>query len=105
MELSTALNGGTTCETTTGWQCTGLGWMNQSTKSASNNIIRALGLPLAADCFGGTCAWRGYVAFYASSTENGSSIYTRYLDYGHNTINRSLYAETYSMSVRCLKDY
>lgn len=105
IELTTALNGGVVCETAADWQCAGLGWMNSNTKTSSNNVIRALGLPLAGNCTSGTCNGRGLTGIYWSSTESGGSTWRRYFPRNDNTIFRSTYVQGASFSIRCMKDY
>lgn len=104
-ELSAALNGGVSCEVDNTWACNGLGWMNQNTRTTSNNIIKALGIPLAGLCSGGSCYDRGSNVFYWSSIESAGSAWRRVFDYGADSVYHDTNAQTNAFSVRCLKDY
>ncbi|MGE4444130.1 MAG: FISUMP domain-containing protein [Candidatus Altimarinota bacterium] len=103
--LSTTLNG-SLCETTTGWQCSGLGWMNNHTKTASNNIIQALKIPLAGFRYadGSTFGNRGYYTYLWSSSVSGTYAYSRYFYWSYDAVHRNTSNQANGFSVRCLKD-
>ncbi|EKE28077.1 MAG: hypothetical protein ACD_3C00105G0015 [uncultured bacterium (gcode 4)] len=107
-QLSTALYG-SACEISRGWQCTWLGWRNQSTRTNSNNIIKALWIPLAGRCeptYG--CFDRWNVWNFWTSTQTYSAWWYFYRSFGisYDTVNRDYKSgSNVAYSVRCVKDY
>ncbi|QFR39771.1 prepilin-type N-terminal cleavage/methylation domain-containing protein [Candidatus Gracilibacteria bacterium 28_42_T64] len=105
--LETTLNGGTNCRNTVdGWLCDGLGWSGYNAKTTGNNLIQALGLPLAGfrNTDGATFSHRGNHAYIWLSTLDGASAYFRSFRWNLSLVLRSTYGKSYGFSVRCIKD-
>ncbi len=90
------------CETFIWYQCSGLWWMNQT---PSDNIITTLWIPLAGQCYAGTCNMRWHLGQLWTSTHASNSAYIRTFFYGNDQIARQNMGLGSSYSVRCVKDY
>ncbi|MFA5917863.1 MAG: FISUMP domain-containing protein, partial [Candidatus Gracilibacteria bacterium] len=88
------------------WRCAGLGWAGKSTKTTSNNIIKALKLPLAGYRYGGAFIHRGNYTYLWSSTEyDSTNARGRHLDRNNSAVHRNFRGKaTLGFSVRCIKD-
>ncbi|MDD3145042.1 MAG: FISUMP domain-containing protein [Candidatus Gracilibacteria bacterium] len=83
-----------------------IGWSVQSGKDETNNIVKALKLPLAGVAYfnGSSFARRGQYGHFWTSTSYGINAYYRYLKWDDNLF-RSIYTlKTNGYSVRCIKD-
>jgi prepilin-type N-terminal cleavage/methylation domain-containing protein len=91
----------------TSWRCNWLGWKNNyiSWKSASNNIIQALKIPLSwpRNFAGSSYIRRGYETYLRSSSFNNNKAYLRFFIWNNEQINRST-ESGYQFNVRCIKD-
>ena len=89
------------------WWCSGLGWINNSSKNASNNLIQALKLPLSwrVSSNGLVFSYRGYYTSLWTNTANSSTgIFNRYIYFNMDSVNRAIMSSTAGASVRCIKD-
>ena len=88
------------------WSSGWLGWLNYTTKTSTNNIVKALNLPLAGfrNTDGILFFHRAYSTHLWSSTVNGTDVFGRYLIWNSNTIQRSSWSKDYGCSIRCIKD-
>jgi uncharacterized protein (TIGR02145 family) len=105
--LETYLNGWVNCRNATDWWlCSWLGWSWNDIKTSSNNIVKALKIPLwgyrATD--GVTFMARGNNGYLWSSSSSGATAYSRTLRWDYDTIYRFLITKSYSIPVRCIKD-
>ena len=51
-----------------------------------------------------SCNYRGYSAYYWSSTKSSASAWRRYFYCSYDSVDRYTNAQSYAFSVRCLKD-
>ncbi|EKE27782.1 MAG: major-like protein ous protein, partial [uncultured bacterium (gcode 4)] len=90
------------------WRCAAswLGWQNNASKNSTDNIIRALDIPLwgIRDSDGITFRNRGHGARFWSSSASGSTYYGRFIGWSNAGVYRNLYDKSYGLSVRCLKN-
>ena len=95
----------------TGWECmtsttdtTNWLWW---TSSNPNSLKNKLWFTLGGDCSGGTCANRGVVAYYWSSSvysPSPTNSWIRILSYSYASVSRNNNTNTNGFSVRCIKD-
>ena len=80
--------------------------MNNTSKTTSNNMVKALKLPLAGNRNSATFNNRGRNAFLWSSTESTTTnARGRHLLYGNAVVSRSSWdMSTNGFSVRCIRD-
>ncbi|MDD3793410.1 MAG: FISUMP domain-containing protein [Candidatus Gracilibacteria bacterium] len=85
---------------------TAIGWAAQSGKNETNNLVKALKIPLAGyrNTVGSTFGNRGYVTHLWSSTPNSTNAYGRNLYWNGSTVGRSNNSQAFGFSVRCIKD-
>jgi uncharacterized protein (TIGR02145 family) len=104
--LETTLNGSNCRNSTNGWLCDGLGWNLHSTKNASNNIVKALKIPLPGyrHIDSTTFHDRGATTFFWSGTIQWDNRYIKLLNSSNSTVNRYTIPQTLGVSVRCIKD-
>ncbi len=83
-----------------------LWWKNYTSKNASNNLVKALGLPLAGyrDTDGSTFGSRGRYIYLWSNTSSGTNTYYRLLRWDYSKVFRGINSQNYGFSVRCIKD-
>ena len=83
-------------------QCSGLWWMNNYTKNATNNIIQVLKIPLSGgrDVDGNMFRNRWNSAYLWTSTSG----YNRFFNYWVDTVDRYNIGLLYWFSTRCIKD-
>ncbi|MDD3302748.1 MAG: FISUMP domain-containing protein, partial [Candidatus Gracilibacteria bacterium] len=88
------------------WRCDGLGFSGKTLKTPSNNIIKALKLPLAGYRYSDIFYNRGVDLSLWSSTEyNSFNARGRYLSWVNSTVHRNGWSKsTVGFSVRCIKD-
>jgi len=93
---------GCTDQTNTGWRCDTLGWEFHDTKTASNNIVQALKIPLLGfrSTNGTSFAFR-----WDETALRATNRHWRYFEWSHATINRlTSISDSVWYPVRCIKD-
>jgi len=88
------------------WRCSWLWWSWSTSKNPSNNIIKALNLPLAGFRISGTFYNRGNNAGLRSSTEYDATYARgRAFPWNNDWVNRNYWSKfTHAFPVRCVKD-
>ncbi|MDD5769389.1 MAG: FISUMP domain-containing protein [Candidatus Gracilibacteria bacterium] len=101
--LETDLNGGINCS---GTSCSGLGWLGNQSKITSNNIVKALKIPLSGlwDRNYGNFNMLGSNAYLWSNEINSNRANAIVLYALNNVIFKNDYRKDNAFSVRCVKD-
>jgi uncharacterized protein (TIGR02145 family) len=105
--LETTLNWWTNCRNATdGWLCDGLWWSWNKSKDSTNNIIKALKLPLVGfRKSNGAYYNRGINTYlWSSSDVDVSNVRGRVLNWDDSTVARGSRSVVFGFSVRCIKD-
>ena len=89
------------CRTSNSWQCSWVGWKNHTSKTKTNNLIKALNLPLSGRT--NHYRWRG-AWLWSSTTYSSTKAYVRRVYRNNYNIYRDKRLKTYKLSVRCIKD-
>ncbi|EKE28395.1 MAG: hypothetical protein ACD_3C00066G0002 [uncultured bacterium (gcode 4)] len=103
--LETNLNNWINCRNATSWWlCPWLGWSWSTTRTSSNNFIKALNIPISWSMVNADFSARGLASYLWSSTSTGTNAFTRSnrADWQENY--RKDYDKLKGFSVRCIKN-